>query len=384
MDSKTLYCYRSGLPLLTVSPISTAAWPLVTGPAFKQGLLHPIYSQPLVALNKRLNSQITECEAAQWLINDQLATDTALSMSAIMWAMGVMWQPEFLSYADSRAVQASSSSVQLEPSLPHAGILAGTAIRLLDISTWYAGLAARRDYFPVWRVSRAAGNLNWHGFAGWCDICMDTIESFEDGKLRNAQAELMRERADALRTVNSAHVMKRLDYNKVWNWVDIQLAMGGIATGRRATWKSLFVTGDARPEDWLVDDIEDLQYAICEHVDIGNTITGFITQRLRHIKSLVTDFYDGFTVISSAPSAAEALATSNTMSAFHGQLDQLTTAPSAPDRLAYATQGAYLKAMAQFNILTKLWNAKQAAPAKPAGAANAGSSVETSVSIDQL
>lgn len=363
-NQRTLYCARSGVPLVTVSVASTTSgcWPIVNGNLLSSGLLHPIYGQSLNSLNKRLAQQIAQAEAINYFIYDKLATEMGLTMSAIMYAMNCMWKPAFTEHTHSRAFNASSSSLQLEPSLPSAGILAGTAIRLLDVSEWYANLATKKDYFPLWRVSRRAGNLNWHGYAGWLDAAMDIVDDFNEGKLRRENEELKRERADALRTVNSAHVMRRIDYRKVWGWIDIQLAQGGIAIGRRTTWKAMFMSGDSRPEDWLVDDIEDLQEAICEHCDIGNTITGFITQRLRTIKSMIVEFYSGFTIIdkNQVTTPQESLATGHTLAPFEVQASQLTELPPAPERSHFMTVGQFLKAQAQHNILKKLWERKQA------------------------
>jgi hypothetical protein len=122
------------------------------------------------------------------------------------------------------------------------------------------------------------------------------------------------------------------------------------------------MTGDTNPEDWTTDDIEDVQLAIVECCDTGNEITFFINNRLNNIKAIIQDFYSSFTLLSHSVSdvsnsldlTAEEQAKSNEFFAgFDSRAAVLTSKPEAPKRESFASLGLYLKATAQYNILSR-------------------------------
>ena len=159
MPSKTLYCTRSGVPVLQVSTIGQGTWPCV--PLIQSlDLVHPIYGKPLPLLLSKLEEALAV--AIQFDASEEQRQEIALLLSAIMYSLDAMWQP----------VAASSSrneALRIQPSLPSWAVCLGSGQRLLELATWYHFDTSKRLSFPQYRVTKAAGNLRWQNFATWLD-----------------------------------------------------------------------------------------------------------------------------------------------------------------------------------------------------------------------
>lgn len=351
--SKLIHCQRSGILLAKVEALCSNGWPLLSAPTFEH-LIHPAYSFPLGKLIVRYKEQLALAEQAEWCLADRELTELGLTMSATMYAIDCIWQP---------SIEAAHKQ---QPSLPCMATIAGSASRLLSLSCWYHYATSKRMSFPLYRISALNNNLGWENFATWLDDAFEIKADWEAGRTQYERDELLKKRTDALLTVKAENVYKRIDFNKVWNWIDIQLVQDGrYSTGRRETFKSIFMKGDVTPEDWLIDDVEDLQLAIIECCDIGNEITFFINTRLNSIKAVIEDFYGSFTLLTHSIDDAhddcmtllETEKTNAFFSSFDKKLEALQDSgielPPAPKRESFASLGLFLKAQAEWNILSR-------------------------------
>jgi hypothetical protein len=165
--------------------------------------------------------------------------------------------------------------------------------------------------------------------------------------------------------VKAEHIYKRIDFNKVWNWIDIQMSQSpSYPAGRRVTLKSLFMRGDVAPEDWTTDDVDDLVEAILLTCDCGNEITHFINTRLSHIRALIIDFYSSFTLLSvgnqgdshAHPDQQQTKQELEFFGEFDRKVESLSELPPAPKRESFASFALFLKAQAQHNLLVRRFN----------------------------
>lgn len=361
LPTKIITCTRSGLPLARVEALCSNGWPFLSASSLDR-LIHPIYSFPLDKLILRTKEQLQAAEQTDWMIDDRLITELSLSLSAIMYAIDGMWTPS------------AEAAYKQEPSLPCLGTVTGSASRLLSLASWYHFATSKRMSFPLYRPSRLNDNLKWENFASWLDDAFEIKDDWEAGRTELERDDLLKKRTEALLTVKSEAVYKRIDFNKVWNWIDIQLIQDGrYGTGRRETFKTIFMKGDTSPEDWILDDIEDLQLAITECCDIGNEITFFINNRLNQIKAVVSDFYSSFTLLShsvndvtseQAMTQLEKEKTGDFFKKFDSQLLAMQNAsielPPAPQRGSFASLAHFLKAQAEWNILKRRADAQAA------------------------
>jgi hypothetical protein len=248
--------------------------------------------------------------------------------------------------------------------LPAWAVAIGTGSRLVKLANWYHYATSKRLSFPSYRLSRQNNNLDWQNFATWLDDAFDIKAQWESGKDKLAHDEELRRRSAALLEVKAEHIYKRIDFNKVWNWVDIQMKQDPkYPAGRRETFKTIFMRGEHAPEEWTIDDIEDVEFAILETCDMGNEISFFINNRLRQIKAVITDFYSSFTLLSSVSNQgldaldvvtpAEQAATSAFFTSFDKRAAELDTLPEAPKRESFASYAKFLQAQAQWNILKR-------------------------------
>lgn len=356
MQTHTIKCARSGVPLFHATPVCSNQWALLSYPHFK-AFVHPIYEMPLDKLLRKLTLQLLEAETAEWNISNFAVREIGLTMSSIMYALGAMWTP---------TVEALEHGRLIEHSLPDAGVTVGCAGRLLSLASWYHNETSKRITFPLWRPSKHAGNLNWHGYPNWLNACFDIKEDWGKQKRKHENAELLRATEETLKTVHLASVYKKIDTAKVWNWISIQASEHQVKypSGRQETLKTLFLRGDVEPEAWLPDDCDDLIEMVTDCCDIGNDIMFFIRQRTSLIRSYINDFYGNFTMLDSkhptgdgglSLSAAEQDAQSALMSEYTSKLEGLTTAPAEPKLEAYPSRVHWLRAQAEWRLLTKVF-----------------------------
>lgn len=366
-----LYCSRSGLPLADVTVLCSMGQPMV-GNLLATQLIHPIYDLPLDPLLVRARKLIVDAEAAEWLLPADNLRELSLCMSAILYSLDVMWLP------------AEGSQRKVYPSLPALNVTVGTAARLIKLAHWYHHATSKRMTFPQYHVSKQAGNTEWQNFSGWVDAAYEIKASWSDRKEQLEAEELKRSYDDALKTVRAESIYSKLDMRKVWNWIDIQLAISKkYPLGRRTTFKTLFMDGNLEPSEWLLEDLEDLQLAIMECCDVGNDVMFFVNKRVANIRAVLLDFYGGFTLLTrNVPTDADgqparnpldALATPQEqamMQAFDDLAAGITELPPEPQRASYPTLGTFLKARAEWTILSKRFNAQPVAPVNAVNAVN--------------
>lgn len=358
LPTKLIVCPRSGLPLATVTAMCTHGWPMLS--SFQANLYHPVYAFPLEKLIVNLDRELKAAEQIAWCVEDRVETEIKLNMSAIMYALNAIWQPP---------VEATYLWKQLEPSLPSWAVAIGTGSRLVQLAGWYHYATSKRLSFPSYRVSTKNDNIEWQNFGSWLTEAFEIKTEWESGRDKLAQEDELRKRTAALLEVRAEHIYKRIDFNKVWNWIDVQMKLDSkYPAGRRETFKSIFMKGDTNPEEWTVDDIEDVHFAVVETCDMGNEISFFINNRLRQIKAVIEDFYSSFTLISSirsdsldaldATTPQEQAASNAFFSTFDKRANELDTLPEAPKRESFATYPKFLQAQAQWNILKRRYDMK--------------------------
>lgn len=345
--AKIIYCPRSGLALLEVSALCSQGWPMLS--SVQTSFLHPVYSQDISALISRLNKQLLNAESDNWQPVDAEKTEIALTLSAIMWALEAINQES----------TESTRSKQLVPSLPAWPIVLASASRLLHIASWWHFASSKRLALPIYHISERNNNLQWQNFSVFLDAAFSVKEEWETGRKKYESEEEIKRRTEAIREVKDENIYKRIDHKKVWNWIDAQIAQSSsYPLGRRETLKTLFLTGDMNPQDWIIDDIDDLCEAVFDLCDQGNEITHFIRTRLNHIRSILNDFYGSFTLVSGGNKDAtvpeeQTKQEQEFFAEFDRKVESLETLPPAPKREHFASLGLYLKAQAQHNILVR-------------------------------
>ena len=375
LPTKIISCPRSGLPLASVSAICSHGWPLLS--AFQANLLHPIYGFPIEKLLVKLDSDLRSAEQVAWCVDAEAEVEIRLTMSAMMYALETIWQPP---------VEATHLWKQLEPSLPAWSVAIGAGGRLLKLASWYHYATSKRLAFPLYRISTANNNLHWQNFGAWLDEAFEIKTEWETGKNKFAHEAELAKRTAALQEVRAEHIYKRIDFNKVWNWVDVQMSQfPAYPAGRRETFKTIFMKADQAPEEWTLDDIEDVHFAIVETCDMGNDISFFINNRLRQIRAVIEDFYSSFTLLSSVSADGlsaldevtpqEQAATTAFFNTFDKRATELEVLPEAPKRESFASFPKFLQAQAQWNILKRRYDMAKPAVSSPTNntASNTGS-----------
>lgn len=356
-----IFCPRSGLPLAKVEALCSHGWPLLSSLSSSVGgILHPIYGFPLDKLITKLRNELQNAETIEWCAQDQDIQEIKLTISALMYALDCIWQP------------ATDSAMwkQQVPSLPGWAVCAGSGKRFLHLASWYHYATSKRLSFPQYRISKLNENTNWENFGGWLDEAFAIKEKWENGKEALKDAEELKLRTEALLTVKAENIYKRIDMRKVWNWVDIQMKEDKrYPVGRRETFKNIFLSGDLHPEDWTLDDIEDVQVAVLETCDMGNEIMHFIQKRLKHIHLIISEFYSSFTILSSATGSVlgkpgeatqqELDATNKFMEKFDNKVTALTGLPAEPKRENFTSLPLFLKAQAEHRILSRRFSSTQ-------------------------
>jgi len=358
-QTKIISCARSGVPLMEVTTLCSNSWALLQYPHL-HNFVHPIYGMPLDKLLRKLTAQLLDAESSQWTLFDSAVRELGLSMSAIMYSLDAMWIP------NSDAIE---SGRLIEPSLPDPKVTVGCAARLLDLATWYNTETSKRIEFPLWKPSVSAGNLNWHGFSNWLNACFEIREDWTTQKRKYEDKELLTSTTQALQQVRMASMYKKIDFGKVWTWIDVQARSNPqYPAGRRETLKTLFMSGDQEPSEWLADDVDDLVMMILDCCDPGNDIMAFIKHRVNSIRSQINDFYNNFTLFynpnkssndSLDLSVAEQQAQDKLVDEFSSKLT--AEAPKEPRLEDYPSRVHWLRASAEYRILSKLYaNRKEA------------------------
>lgn len=362
--TKTIYCQRSGVPLVEVTSVCSAGWALLSQPVFTV-FIHPVYNLTLGKLVRKLELQLIDADQAEWNLPATQLTEISLSMSAMMYQLDAMWIPNEDALVTGR---------NIESSLPDTKTTVGCAARLLELAGWYFSETSRRITFPLWKPSARVGNLNWHGFSGWLDACGDIQEDWSQAKRKSENKALISSTESVLKLVSQAQVYKRIDVKKVWNWIELQASehSGKYSSGRRETLRSLFMTGDMEPELWTSDDCDDLIEMMVDTCDIGNDITSYIRNRVSNIRASINDFYSDFTLIGSGTrkssgselelSATEQEAETKLFGEYETKLANISTLPAKPNPADYPNRVMALKAQAEWNILSKLFAARASRP----------------------
>ena len=349
----TINCYRSGIPLLQATTLCSNGWPLLSTEVLT-GLCHPVYNYPLTKLILTLDKQLDDLTAYDYSPPEDslLLSETGLTMSAIMYSLDCMYQPPY----------------GVTPSLPSQAVIAGTAKRLLNLAGWYHHATSKRLNLPLYSVSKLNNNVDWDNFKTWCDDAFQVKKEWSLGRATSdVEAEIEARKAET-EDVFASSVYVKLDFNKVWAWIELQITNDGrYHKGRVATFKSVFKTGIVAPEDWSIEDIDDVTMAVTECCDCSSDIMLFITKRLNTIRAGINDFYSSFTMLGSTRSVVskdttvqEALVTAEFLGGYDSKASQLTELPAAPSRADYNSLGAFLKATAEHNILAKRFALKPA------------------------
>lgn len=380
--TKVINCQRSGVPLVEITSLCSNGWALLSQPIMAT-FVHPIYGQALGKLVRKLELQLIDADHAEWNMPPVQIREISLTISALMYSLDAMWVPSDDALVNGR---------NIEPSLPDTKTTVGCAGRVLELASWYFAETTRRITFPLWKPSKNAGNLNWHGFSAWLDACNEIREDWATNKRRAENKALVRSTEDVLKLVSQAQVYKRIDTKKVWNWIELQASehAGKYPAGRRETLKSVFMNGEQEPELWTPDDVDDLIEMVTDTCDIGNDITSYIRNRASNIRAAINDFYSDFTLIGSRGAncvtgagldltPAEKKAEDNLFGEYEDKLLGLTELPAKPNPANYPNRVAALKAQAEWNILSKLFAARNGKTTmRPASSAPAQSSSASS------
>lgn len=363
MATRTINCQRSGVPLVEVTTLCANGWALLSQPVFTT-FIHPSYGLPLGKLCRKLELQLIDADHVEWDLPSSSILDISLSMSAIVYALDAMWLP---------SEDALITGRNIEPSLPDTRTTIGCADRLLKLAGWYFAETSRRITFPLWKPSKNAGNLNWHGFSSWLDACCELQEEWQTCKRRAENKALIRSTEDVLKLVSQSQVYKRIDTKKVWNWIELQACdfQDKYPAGRRETLKSLFMTGELEPEVWTSDDCDDLIEMVVDTCDLGNAITSYIRNRVSNIRAAIFDFYGDFTLIGGRGvgsasgsglelSVKEQEAEDKLFGNYETKLVGMTELPPVPNPADYPSRVLALKARAEWNILNKLFTVRTA------------------------
>lgn len=341
--TKTIYCHYSGVPLGQLT-IMIAEGHLAYMQSHSEAIyLHPFYHLSPAVLLRKLEDSLLHAKSVEWKLEEQQQTRLTLLVSALMHSMHVLKQ--------------DTSSL---PSLP---IAAASASRLFELAKWFHFSATKRIELPIYSVCKNNENLDWNNFKYWLDTAFEARDSLTT-QARQLQIEATKRAQEESLKELKFEVYRRVDMQKVWNWIELQLA-DSYSQGRLITFKQLFLNGDLAIEDWVMDDVDDLREAIFTCCDMGNGIMHFVQKRLNSIGSLIRDFYGSFTLLSqvkdeSEDEVSQTLEEAEFIGGFDARVQNLETLPEPPDRKHFATLGLYLKAQAQYNILARRFSLMKA------------------------
>jgi hypothetical protein len=249
--------------------------------------------------------------------------------------------------------------------LPPFQVAVGSAARLLVLSKWWHEKTTKRTVLPTLHIARVNDNTAWENFKYWLDACFEVRDEWTHRVRKMQHDSELREAEDTVELIRS-ELTRKIDISKVWNWIDLQLSqVKSIHQNERARWRQLFMKGDLEIENWVLDDVEDLLYAIVQYCDTENEIMYFIRKRISGIKALLQDYYNSFTLISTtrAVLASNDHLTPQEQSMFESmdaKLKSMGGLPPQPDIKDFKTKGLYMQAKAQWNLLQSRWESQQA------------------------
>lgn len=261
---------------------------------------------------------------------------------------------------------------QDHPGLPSWQVTIGSGTRLLDLAKWYYYSTSNRLPLPELHLARHNENCGWENVRFWLNACYSVKEDWESKSRKVNMEALLNTKTAALKEIKSESY-RRIDLNKVWSWVEVQLDGN---TRRCAFWKKLFLEGDMAPEDYTEDDVDDLIESVVSNCDLGNEIMHFIQKRLAAIKMIIRDFYGSFTLVTrfdrnllDDDGRPRKEATGETevrtkqeielLDMYNEKLDLLGALPPKPKRESFATLGSFMKSEAQWNIMARLWKSRE-------------------------
>ncbi len=350
MKTATIYCQRSGIAIAQVRTLCVDGFPFIKS---MEGLLyHPMYNRNLDSLLALLRKDLASAREANWILQGPAAQHAALCMSAILYNLGAL--------NDDYAC------------LPCEKVVIGSGARLLALANWYHHATTKRLTLPRYRPHRDNLNVGWDNLSGWLEACEEVRTVWETGKDANKRAAdlsaLTEKTQLAVRT-------KRNDLPGTWNWIAVQLS-DNYPAGRITTWKDLWMNGDIEQENWCLDDVEDLMFAITECCDVGNEVMHYVSNRIKHLKEMIRDFYSSFTILSPRNltgdasahpdlSEAERAKEKEFFSEFDAQASRLTELPPEPQRKDFASMALFIKAQAQHRLLARRFNLATASQQQP-------------------
>jgi hypothetical protein len=303
---------------------------------------HPFYRLPHPVLLKKLEDSLKQAQEQGWVLSWREQQRMQLLMSAIMHELGVMKQEG--------------------PSLPKMEIAAGSAGRLLALSKWFFFLTSQRVEFPQYSINKKNENLGWENYKYWLDAAFHVRENWAK-KARTYELDAKKKaHEEALKEIKDDVVYKRLDMRRIWNWIEIQL-VDHHSKGRIETFKNLFLNGDLEVYEWTTDDVDDLIEATVQFCDQGNDIMFFIRKRLQGMLALQRDLFSSFMIVGGARTGFQEEKATEQEEAFIAEYDKKVEAleelPPKPNRESFATQGLFMRAEAQWNILARRFKAKK-------------------------
>jgi hypothetical protein len=346
MKVTTLYCQRSGIAIAQIRLLTVGGAPYVRDAS--KLLYHPIYAKSLDEVIRITKRDLRDLEVEQFNPNAKLLQSLQLDISAILYKLGAL--------LDDYAC------------LPNTKVTVGSANRIVSLASWYHHATSKRIKFPRYHPCKENSNDRWNNLSSYLDACFAVKDDWQN-KVREVEDEELKEMRElALLEVKKSTTYKRIDHEKVWNWMATQME-DKYSAGRLVTWHDLWKNGDIEQEKWTVDDIEDLQFAVIECCDVGNEIMHFISTRLKHIREMIKDFYGSFTLLTGSRSVGtnahpdltpeEKEKEAAFFSEYDRRIESLSELPAAPQRRDFANVALFMKAEAQHRLLVKRFNAKR-------------------------
>lgn len=332
--------------------------------------LHPFYNLSPVVLMNKFSDGLQQLHGEGYVASSSTKHRLQLLFSALAWSFECIKQDH--------------------PGLPSFPITVGSGERLLKLSKWFYLATSHRIELPEFHLAANNDNEGWENVKFWLDACFERRKDWET-KSREFQMEsLLRARTDAIKEIKSESY-RRLDLNKIWNWIALQLE-GEVHSTRILLWHDLFLSGDLEPENWTLDEVDDITEAVLCHCDIGNGIMHFIQSRLRGVRAVIQDFYGSFTLITRVDKnllnddgtpnrfktgEAEMRTEKEVelLAGYEAKLDAMGELPPKPRRDQYASLGLFMKAEAQWNILNRIQQTRNKAEGKPLN--NSGSAADS-------
>jgi hypothetical protein len=339
--TKTIYCQRSGVVLGTLQVLILEGHIPYLHSHAESIYLHPFYNMDAVVLLKKLEDGIRQAQETAWILTELESRRIKLLMSALLWKMDCIKQDR--------------------PTLPPTEVAVGSADRVYKLAKWYFDISSQRLKFPIYSISALNQNLTWANFRIWIGEAFQVKHSWAHHSRELAAEAKKRILEEAMKDIVS-EPMKRVDQRKVWNWIETQLSPY-VDKGRITTFKELFIEGDINYTDWYVDDVEDLEFEILQHCDVEYHIMPYIRKRLKGIKGLIQDLMSGFTLLTKhAQDQFGGQGLTDKEAAIFDDYDRraaaLETLPPEPQRGSFETTGKYMKALAEWRILSRRFDEK--------------------------